>query len=148
MNHIKKYLSFLSENQDFIVKIDLKKLSQIWNPFESKIWIKVNKPITREEISHAIEIKDFLDVGFQKKMYLIWDESTREEHIQRIAWLVENYNENYPLDIDFGVPSLGGEFTMEDGNHRLAAAIYLNKPYILANVCGSQYEIEKFIYKE
>jgi hypothetical protein len=82
--------------------------------------------------------QQFLKMGFSmskyaNEKYLIWDESTREEHIARIAWLVLNYNENYPIDIDFGTPSMDAHFEVSDGNHRLAAAYYLNKKYTIHN---------------
>lgn len=65
--------------------------------------------------------------------YLIWDTSTREQHIARVAWLVNNYRDDFPVDIDFGVPSHGCHFSVEDGHHRIAAAIFLQKKYIMVN---------------
>lgn len=130
-----------------IKKISLSKLTEIWNPFEYSIWIDMKSPITKKEVSEAIKNKKFISPDVPKNMYLdFWDKSTREEHIARIAWLVENYNEEYHLEIDFGVPSMGCYFCFMDGNHRLCAAIYLNKEYVLVNCSGGESEIEKFVY--
>lgn len=141
MKYIKIYEDF-----NKLVKIDISKLSELINPYDSNIWVKVTKPITKEEISNAIRSNNLISPDFPKKTYLIWDESTREEHIARIAWLVTNYDEKYYIEIDFGVPSLGGRFELSDGNHRLAAAIYLNKPYILANVSGDLDLVDEYTY--
>ena len=53
-------------------KIDLKKLAAVWNPFINTIWIKLDKPITKEEIAEAIKNKEFIPPDAPKKMYLIW----------------------------------------------------------------------------
>lgn len=135
-------------NLDIPVKIDVRKLSQIVNPFREPIWIKLDKPITKKEIQQAINNNEVIPSDAPKKYDKFWDKSSREEHIQRIAWLVKNYDENNPLLIDFGIPNFGSKFELSDGNHRLAAAIYLNKSYIWADVSGSIDEIEKYLYKE
>jgi hypothetical protein len=59
------------------------------------------------------------------------------DHAARIAFLVKNEACD-PIDVDVGCPSLGFQigWMVQDGNHRLAAAIYAGRPYILANVSG------------
>ena len=94
--------------------------------------------------------KDFLSPTEFEKLnftYLIWDESTRDIHLKRIAWLVQNFKENdikFAINIDFWVELSWSD--IEDGNHRLAAAIYLKKPYILTNACWSFLNIFHYIY--
>lgn len=126
------------------IKIDLKKLTELWNPFEQCIWIKIKTPITQKEIAHAIDKKWFRSPNAKKDEYLIWDTSLRHIHIKRIAWLVKNFDLNYPIEIDFGLSD--GDLCISDGNHRLAAAIYLNKLYIYVNASGAEDLIEKFIF--
>ncbi len=125
-------------------KIDLKKLTEYWNPFEQCIWMKVKKPITQKEITHAIDKKWCRSPNAKKDKYMIWDTSLRHVHIKRIAWLVENFDLNYPIEIDFGLSD--GDLYISDGNHRLAAAIYLKKHYIYVNASGAEDLIEEFLF--
>lgn len=127
-------------------QINLKKLARIWNPFNQTVWIKLNTPITIEEIQTAINEKRFISPETPKKMFLIWDESTREEHIERIAWLVVNFDENFPIQIEFGIPGICG-FELSDGNHRLAAALFLKRPYINSESSGAESEIKKYLFQ-
>lgn len=61
-----------------------------------------------------------------------------ELHAGRIAYFVTHGWED-PISVDVGVPSLGCNvrWPVQDGNHRLAAAIYRNDDAILADVDGS-----------
>lgn len=131
-------------------KIDLKKLEEIWSPFNATVWIKLNTPVTKEEVAQAIAENKLISPETPKKMFMdFWDESSREEHVQRIAWLVKNFSDEYPIELDFGIPGFGGMcgFDIYDGNHRLAAAIYLERPYITANCSGAESLIDKFLLK-
>lgn len=61
-----------------------------------------------------------------------------DDHDGRIAYLVVHAAKD-PIEIDVGVPELGCHpaWLVEDGNHRLAAAIYKGQDEIHANVSGS-----------
>lgn len=61
-----------------------------------------------------------------------------ELHAGRIAYFVEHGWKD-AIGIDVGVPSLGCHvrWPVQDGNHRLAAAIYRGDKTILADVDGS-----------
>lgn len=119
-----------------LTKICLRKLSEVYLPFERNIWVKCETPITREEIQLAIENNELQSPSESVDMYMEWwDVSSRETHIKRIAWLVKNFDHKYYISIDFGIPGLC-DFTIEDGNHRLLAAYFLNLPYIMADCCG------------
>ncbi len=80
-------------------------------------------------------------------LWNFWDESSKEEHIQRVAWFVMNLSKDYPIEIDFGVPEAGVGFSFNDGNHRLAAAIYMKFDYISAKWSGSESVANEFLYK-
>ena len=107
------------------VEVELEKIVDVLNPFEEGIWCKVETPIQKEEILKAIEEERFI-APFERKM-VVPDDSTRSEHIERIAWLVQNFDSLYakePIDVDFPYE---GIVYLEDGCHRLAAAIFLDK---------------------
>ncbi|MCK9459514.1 MAG: hypothetical protein M0R80_07740 [Proteobacteria bacterium] len=125
------------------IKINIKKLQQEWSPFRDCIWVNVDRPITREEIANAIKKKQFITPETPKPKDSIWDVSSREQHLQRIAWFVCNFSDNYPIEIDFGIPGYGN-LRVDDGNHRFAAAIYLKKKYISAICGGAISEIERY----
>lgn len=125
-------------------KVDLSKLKELFNPFKSSVWVKLNSPITREEIKAAIDNGEFISPDEETPMYLIWDESTREQHAKRIAWLVENFSHDFPIEIDFGIEgfdSLRHDIVL-DGCHRIAAAIYRGEKFIMANCSGSKSRID------
>jgi hypothetical protein len=61
----------------------------------------------------------------------------RHYHASRIAWMVKNYEEMWPINIEFGLPGTRCEPYVVDGNHRFAAAIYLKKETIQATWGGS-----------
>lgn len=125
-------------------KICLSKLSELYLPFQRNIWVKCETPITREEITKAIDNNELQSPSESVDMYMEWwDTSPRETHIKRIAWLVKHFDPKYYISIDFGIPGLC-DFTIEDGNHRLLAAYYLNLPYILCDCAGSVDIIESF----
>lgn len=98
-------------------------LQQLCNPFQDSCWIGLTKPITKIEIQKAIsegKIQNPDDCNQDtKKTY------KRSEHISRIAYFVEN-GWRKAISIDVGIPSMGChvDWPVDDGNHRLAAAIF------------------------
>ena len=124
------------------MKISISKLKEIYNPFESIIWHVLETPLTVEEITEAIQYNNFTNLQSEEFA------TSRQHHVLRIAWLVLNWSDNFPIDIDFGCPNLGypTRELVEDGNHRLAAAIYMNKDFINANCSGEEIETSKFLY--
>jgi len=133
------------EKEEFI-KIDIQKFKKICNPFKQNIWVTLKFPITKKEITQAIKQKQFIALGLiNKKLMNFWGGSSREEHIYRIAWFVENWDDKFPISIDFGMPWMGTGISIDDGNHRLAAAIYLKKHWIKSSFGGSIDEMKKFV---
>lgn len=63
---------------------------------------------------------------------------TQIDHAGRIAFLVVN-EQSDPVEIDVGVPELDCfvDWPIQDGNHRVAAAIFANRELIRASVSGS-----------
>ena len=135
-------------NFDEPVKIDLKKLRHYIGPFKYNYWVKCDSPIKRGEIKECLKRHELQspDIPVEKE-FDFWDVSSKEIHLKRIAWLVKNFNEEHPISLDFGIPSMGGSFCVDDGYHRLLAAYYKVIPYIKANCSGAITEIENYLYK-
>lgn len=112
-------------------------IAKLVNPMASPPWFGVDNPITLEEVSSAIRDKSFvyehLGAGDSDSDIDGIEEKTpceiRRLHIGRIAAFVQDMPED-AICIGVGMPSLGHDIgeniTVDDGNHRLAAAIYLD----------------------
>ena len=98
----------------------------------------MDRPITKKEVATAIRKKKFVKEPILLDILHDAVEPTRSRHIERIAYLVENYD-GVPILLDVGEPSLGCTvpWLIEDGNHRLAAAFYRKEKTILALVLGN-----------
>lgn len=109
------------------VQIPISKLLEVCNSFKNPPWNEV-KSLSKEEILKAVENKKFNTKPECR---------TRQDHIKRIAYLIyEGWQD--PVDIDVGVPILGcfPDWFIQDGNHRVVAAIVREDETILANVGG------------
>lgn len=97
-------------------------LARHFSPFEHEVW------------GEAVSQADVLAALAQGRLV---DQPGGTDHAGRIAYLVENPT-NEPLVIDVGVPSLGCvvAWPIQDGNHRLAAAIVRGDATIEAEVGG------------
>jgi hypothetical protein len=111
-----------------VVSVPLDRLS-MFRPFEICPWL-VETPISQDDVRVALLHETFVDFSFSGSSV----EWTRQMHIDRIAWLVRNPDNN-PIEIEFPYPS---EAWMEltDGWHRLAAAQFAKRPYIDVEVTG------------
>jgi hypothetical protein len=69
---------------------------------------------------------------------------SRQWHINRVAWLVVRGWKD-AISVDVGVPFMGcwPSWIVDDGNHRLVAAIYRGDETILASCSGERHEIDK-----
>lgn len=124
------------------IKVSLKKLATIANPFNSVVWEDLDTPITSDEIKKYIKEKNFLSIPF-KMQENISSNRIREYHLARIAYLVENPDLT-PIEIDVGIPEKNvlPSWIITDGNHRLAAALYRQDKNIHANCSGSHNAIK------
>jgi hypothetical protein len=125
------------DSETFSVK---KLLTVCDNPFVVPVWLE-GKIITREGVKTCIE-----------RGWLEHPEKYPEEnpycdihvHSARIAWLAEN-GWDKPIELDFGVPSLGYTwYPLLDGHHRLAAAVYRGDKTILGAASGDVEVIEEY----
>jgi hypothetical protein len=113
--------------------LSVQKLLDFCNPFSGICWDI--KEISFSDVEKAIANSKSESAPFSSgKSSKIW---SRNKHIERIAYLVVNYN-NEPINIDVGIPSLGYgiEWPVIDGNHRLAAAIFRGEKSIAAYCSG------------
>lgn len=144
--------------------VDMKKLTDICNPFKG-CWIELNdKPITKKEVlkciadgkAELIETPIWYSVALGKSE--LTPEEIRENHIKKIAYFASNEIKD-PISIDVGIPDLRCyvDYVVDDGNHRLAGEIIKGSKTIKAKVMGSeshakelglwnpnQYELESF----
>lgn len=114
------------------VKLSVERLKELCDPYEMA-WGCGR--IYETEVQQAIWGR-----RFRYEPFSLLSESEKSDklyHVKRIAYFVE-HGWNDPISIDVGVPGLSEpEWLIEDGNHRLAAAIYLRDKEILAEVSGS-----------
>jgi hypothetical protein len=113
-----------------MVAIPVEKVMQHWNPFESDVW--GCGQVTRDMVTKN------LTIGYGEPPPLCeYKLEHRRYHAARIAWFVEN---GWPdaISIDVGDPINGSDrdWLVDDGNHRLAAAIYRGDRLIQAEVSG------------
>ena len=105
-------------------------LEALFNPFRTTPW---SRRITPKMVSDCLEA----DTLYAEPLDGNPDVPARL-HAARIAYLVR-YGWKDAVQIDVGVPSLGCHvrWPVQDGNHRVAAAIYRGDEEILAVVDGS-----------
>ena len=78
---------------------------------------------------------------------------TVEQHAMRIAWIAAHWDPaGHPIDVDFGVEPLSvydswRSVPIQDGHHRLAAAVVLRFPWIAARCSGLESTIRAFRYR-
>lgn len=121
--------------------ISVKNLASVCNPLAHPPWISGMLPLTREEIESRIKRGVLLRYPEYNPVNLIPE--TREDHINRIAWLVVNGWGDNPISIDFNYGKMFKPFwPLYDGAHRLCAAIIRNNDMIYCDVYGSHDEIK------
>jgi hypothetical protein len=146
-----------------LAHIRVEVLSQLYNPLENPPWDDFPR-ITIEEIAEAIRTEAYKTARMswhqRNRDRLVeecsdpdydsarWHAENRAYHIARIAFLV-TYGWSDPITVDIGLPDLDPGFPLdavEDGNHRLSAAIYRGDYTILADVAGDPEAIPDLIY--
>lgn len=129
--------------------VPLSRVKKLADPFGC--WMELKSPITHQEVLDCLknnqeqltETPLALDAMMDSKGSFDVDEA-RQKHIQKIAYFVKNGFDK-PIDIDVGVPSMGCyiDHMIEDGNHRLAAAIIRKDKTIKCSIMGEgEYAIE------
>lgn len=131
----------MTETPD-VTKLSIKKLLKRGiNPYNNPMpW---GCEITKEDVQKCIAANTLLDHN------TTWHLDNYRENARRIAYLA-NVGWTDPISVDVGIPDAG--FTpvwpIDDGNHRLAAAILQGRPYIEAHISGQTDIIEELVYDE
>lgn len=105
-------------------------IKRVCNPFRSTPW---TRRVTRAMVAKQLEAGNFYARPLDGN-----PDVAPELHAGRIAYFVKHGWKD-AIGIDVGVPSMGCHvrWPVQDGNHRLAAAIYRDDKSILADVDGS-----------
>lgn len=116
--------------KEISIWVSLKKLAD-FSPFENVIWPSVKSPITKKEVSVALN---------QNRLHRhpVSPKSSRRVHAERIAFLVNHIDIN-PIVID-----INSFWPVLDGNHRLAAAFYRGDRIIEVSPDGFLDDFEKY----
>lgn len=125
-----------------VFNLDVDKLKQLYNPLILEKWIWGSHGVTREAVEMAVKAKHFESEvkhnkhGFEKSAY----------HCQRIAYLVE-HKDTTPIHL-YGAGMWGVPFIVENGNHRLAAAIVRGDKTIRATMSGDVKKLAPYLAEE
>ncbi len=105
------------------VMIEVSRLRRYACPISTNPW-RHGRPVTIQSIETAIKSRRYVD------------NPGTDDHPARIAFFVINPSHD-AIEIDVGVPSIGAvDWIIQDGNHRLAAAIYRGDKHIACSVSG------------
>lgn len=128
---------------DECMSIDLDKLRDVACPVTTPPWSTVEGEVTPELVLECFDKGELepraIDAGYGK---------TAHQHAARIAWLMANgWGDN--IYVDLGVPGLypADHWAIEDGNHRVYAAIMLGHQAIDAHVVASRDLAAEFVYE-
>jgi hypothetical protein len=104
-------------------RVELYFFKKNYNPFATDIW-GLGKCLTEKDVERAIHGMRFHTKPQGDASWKVMD------HAMRIAYFVVYGIQDPVLEVDVGVPSLGfnPEWIITDGNHRLAAMLYLGNP--------------------
>lgn len=112
-----------------MVQIALKYLKD-YNPLGKQFWC--NKRVTKTMVNACLKANKLENRPISEKHY-----TNPHKHAARIAYLIKHGWED-AIHIDIGIPDmdwLGS--SLDDGNHRLAAAFIRKDKFIDADVSGS-----------
>lgn len=120
------------------VKLPVRRLVAHCDPF-SNPWTE--EPLSPKDVQSALAEGRLLAEAFG-----ILSEWGARQHAERIAYLVV-HGWDEPIEVDVGIPAFGcfPPWFVDDGNHRLAAAVVAGHEFIEASVAGDiDYAMELF----
>lgn len=104
------------------IDLPVHRLARYCNPLKVLVWDSL---VTKSDVEIALKTRRLVH------------SPGSDDHAGRIAYLVENEAPD-AIEIDVGAPALNChvEWFVQDGNHRLAAAIFAERETIKASVGG------------
>ena len=134
--------------EESTVLVSIQKIRQQWDPFETPPWDGVDH-LTESDIIKAIACKTMMSSPFSQNKMEPKKEWTKQDHINRIAWLVVNGWDDH-IVLDVGVPELNlcVQWPLVDGNHRFAAAIVRKDTVIECEIPGSEHHIQSLFFEK
>jgi hypothetical protein len=121
-------LSFGYDSTDEIFEIAVSAITRFSNPLRHDVWGRGR--VTRASVTACLDqnrlAARFIPMGVRGHAGPDWDS-------QRVAYFVANPD---PWPISIEVTSPCGAWTIDDGFHRLAAAVYRRAPTILVAISG------------
>lgn len=121
-------------NDAIVGRVPLDRLGRHFNALEQSPWHD-GQGVTREGVLKALDEGRLETVPYS--LGCTWEERedwSPRRHEERIAYLVVNPSDQ-PISIEFNYPD-DEEMTVDDGHHRLAAAIIRNDEYVLIQLGG------------
>jgi hypothetical protein len=112
-------------------RVPLSRISSVYDPFESPPWYD-GQGVSRVGVATAICEGRLESAPYSVDRF--GPDWTDRRHEERIAWLVLNPSKE-PIEIEFSHPECVS-FSVDDGNHRLASAIFRNDPEIAIQLGG------------
>ncbi len=113
-------------------------LLSLINPLEFDVW-GCGSVVTLEMVAAAEYVTDQWDADDD------WQVWSAEEHAGRIRFLADQ-EELAPIGLDVGVPSLGCHSQrIDDGHHRLVAAVYRGDTFVPCQIDGEVGLIDKLV---
>lgn len=110
-----RFREALGLDEDPVFRLDLARIAEFRDPFVYDIWGRT--PLTREDVQEAIDnadfVREYLDMGMRSHVGEKWD-------ARRVAFFVV-HPDHPPIGIEVDED---GNFGLDDGYHRLAAAIF------------------------
>ena len=101
------------------------------SPFSCYVWAREGDPLTEAEVAEAIEQGKVNPDPYSGLP--VGSEWSREQHIERVAYLVLNPSSD-PIDVSVG--GIGIPAMIQDGHHRWAAAKYRRDSKVLISIEG------------
>ncbi len=130
-----RYMIDLIEAAGGIFDVSVDALAQIYDPFNDPPWIGV-ATITKNDIKIAIKYGNL-----EQRPRTEFTPLTKDFHVARIAYLVAHPDPT-PITI---IKRRDGDFELDDGFHRLAAAIYRGDETIKAAFEGTKKQLADWL---
>lgn len=122
------------------IRLSLAELGKHWD-LSADIWGagSINLADVEAAVQEQRFVADPFSPGFGSWSY--------DRHVERIAYLL-HHGWTDAIEVDVGIPSLGFwiDWPIQEGNHRLLAALTRKDPFILASVAGEVDFIRKMIH--